>query len=211
MTERIWLSVEETARVVTGAKAKGMTVHALVCGAIFVAHARQQRHQWPFACISTVDLRTRTVPPVSPTDTTNLIGFHRIVIQAGANLSAPMMGKRIGADLAHCIADRSLYVPTSSLELPFLKSVQGVEWQRLNICVNNWGIVPNFVQPPGVDWLDFRGIWPDPIKTSFSGYLVYTFNGRLSIDCHYPGGLFGRDEVKEMASEVVDELEVATR
>lgn len=74
LEKRIQLRSDETSRLLGAARGLGTTVHALICGAILVAHRNHCAHPAPapMTCWCPVNVRARVTPQVEATETTNL-------------------------------------------------------------------------------------------------------------------------------------------
>lgn len=203
IVRRIRLSKGSTRQILTRAKRHHLSVHALICGAVVEAHQIESSvPQKKIACISNVDLRNWMMPRVQPTETTNLLGFHRAIIGRNADTDYIAIGREVGAHLRQSLAERTIYVPTPRLAIPFSETGHSEDWHKANIGINNWGVISTFARPQGVKWIDFLAVWPSKRSAAFPVYLLYTFQGRLSIECHFPSDYFDSSEARRISARV---------
>ncbi|WP_236790590.1 hypothetical protein [Amycolatopsis sp. GM8] len=188
---RLWFSREETQQVVRIAKEAGISVHALVSGAIMAAHGDQSTAS-ELMYWSPVNVRHRLTPPVGPTETTNLSLIHEAptIVDSGAN--PVTIGRTIKTVLDRAIANHELPLG------PPRKAEQAV-------LVSNYGVLPAFARPSGLEIVDFRTL--SPAKVGFyPSYPVYTYDGRLTILSRYPADRYPDDEAAQLQKRITAHL-----
>jgi hypothetical protein len=199
---RIWLTPDDTARVVRAAKAAGISVHALVSGVIMAAHRDQGTAAEPAGMMywSPVNIRHRLVPPVGPTETTNLSLIHEELTIVDSSADPVDIGRTLKAALDEAIANHEL--PTG----PPQKTFETTLGRHLaTVLVSNYGVMRRFAQPAGLEIIDFRTL--SPAKVGFyPSYPVYTYDGRLTILSRYPADLYPDDEAAQLQKRIIAHL-----
>lgn len=208
LQRRIQLSEEDTSRLVAAARVLGTSVHALVCGAILVALRVQgsSTEPTPMACWSMVDLRNRVHPPVEATETTSFGFRHKAELTVPLNGNPVTIGREIKEQLETAIARREL--PPPDLSLLYSANLNtSLERHLATIMVSNVGVIPRLAQPSNVVITDLliptRG---KTTATSFSGYAVYTYEGRLNIRCTFTSKFFRDETVEQVVKKFTTEL-----
>ena len=196
--ERVRLSARVTELLKARAQALSMTVHALVAGACVVAERRSMPLPDDVAAdlfIDTpVDVRPRLSPPAQPWDVTNALGNSPGLIAARPDDDPSAIGARLLEQLRDDVASGAVY--RGILRFAEILSADQPEIPR--ITTTNIGAVGPVRTPSGVRVHDFRG-WTEfdgsaiaaylaanqkgGARSRFSSlYLVYTYDGRLSVE-----------------------------
>jgi len=201
LEKKLRLEVAETRRLVGSAKALGTSVHALICGAIMVAH----RDLWPGAseipmmCWAPVNLRTRAVPPVGDTETTNLTLIHEAVVKMSRDADPVATGREIKAHLTEGIERGELPTgPPTWVESPLAEGYS-------TVLISNYGVVPPFSPPHGVRIVDFETL-SHPMIGRYPSYPVYTYGGRLTILARYQHEFYSDQLAETLLSRIGGQL-----
>ncbi|MYW91689.1 hypothetical protein G3I59_14025 [Amycolatopsis rubida] len=201
LEKRLRLTVAETQRLVTAAKALGTSVHALICGAVMVAH----RDLWtgsseiPMMCWAPVNLRTRATPPIGDTETTNLTLIHEAVVKMARQADPVVVGREIKAHLADAIENGEL--PTG----PPTWVESALEEHYSTVLISNYGVMPPFSPPPGARIVDFETL-SHPMIGRYPSYPVYTYGGELTILARYQREFYREDLAAELLGRISDTL-----
>ena len=199
---RIHLSTQDTRAVVRTAKQAGISVHALVSGAILAAHRDQGAADGPVAMMywSPVNVRNRLTPPVGPTETTNLSLIHEALTVVEPDAGPVAIGRTLKTTLDQAIANHEL--PTGPPSTAFDTTL---ERHLAIVLVSNYGVMPAFAGAPGLRIVDFRTLSPAKVGT-YPSYPVYTYGGRLTILSRYPGDLYSPDDAAQLHKRITANL-----
>lgn len=209
LERRIHLSEEDTSRLVAAAHDHTTSVHALVCGAILVAHRDQGKatEPTPMACWSAVDLRNRLTPPIGATETTNLIGLNKAVVTVPANGNPVAVGREVKAQLDDAIARREIFTDIGMALMAASARIRGpLEPHLAQPLVTNVGVIPPYIQPAGLVITDILLPSRKQTRGEGAGYGVFTYDGRLNIRCGYPSATFSREEIEEIVKQATAQL-----
>ncbi|GHF55949.1 hypothetical protein FHX82_002335 [Amycolatopsis bartoniae] len=199
---RIHLSTVDTKMIVRRAKKAGISVHALVSGAILAAHRDHGTADGPVAMMywSPVNVRHRLTPPVGPTETTNLSLIHEALAVVEPEASPVAIGRTLKASLDEAIANHEL--PTGPPTTVFDTSL---DRHLAIVLVSNYGVMPPFAEAPGLEIVDFRTLSPAKVGI-YPSYPVYTYGGRLTILSRYPGDLYSADDASQLHKRITANL-----
>lgn len=201
---QIWLTAEDTARLVASARLHQISVGGLVFGAILVAQrtvARTPPEPTPMECWTVVDLRSHVHPAVGATETTDFLGLHRATVIVPNNASAVAVGREIKEQLDSAIARYEL---SSSAIGDFPRVDTSLDQRFARAFVSNLGITPPYPQPPG---LTIARIWAYFYQASpFPSYGVSTYKGRLNINTVHAANSYTSDELEQLGKQVEVEL-----
>lgn len=200
----------DTSRLLTAARERGTTVHALICGAILVAQCAygipEPTGPVRMVCLSPVNLRNRVSPPVGVTETTTFTRIHRAELGIPVDQDPVVVGRQLKRQLDRAIVDRDL-LSVADLPDALATPVDTPLDQRLAIAqVSNNGVVHAPLNPPpGVRITDFFSP-VDVILGIFPIYSVFTYRGRLSIRYLFPSNLFSAEDVGGLVDAVATRL-----
>lgn len=213
LRRRIRLDEHASHALRDAAREQGLTVQALVCGALVVAERAMLRGFDPeqpadFGVTMAVDIRERLEPKVSMTEGTNIIGSVAVRQTVAATSDPVDVGRsvigQLHADLASGVALQTILHP---------EDMAGMADIGPTISVTNIGALPAFYAPPSLKIVDFRGI----IESDFEAfvrqleetgtrpqlgslYVVNTYAGQLSVEAIYPGGILTDAECDDVVA-----------
>lgn len=201
----VQLDAGDTARLVTAARTRQTSVHALVCGAVLIA---QYAHggttiPTPMLCLSPVDLRNRVNPPVHPMETTRFLGIHAAEVTVSARSDPVAVGQAVKQQLDAAIKSRTLLTDPIQKPLPWVDSA--LARHVAHTSVSNYGVIPRFEGPAELGITDFRTV-SDGYTGSFPTYAVYSYQGRLNFRIVFPAEYYTDDDVDMIAASVVADL-----
>ena len=205
---------ENTSRALRdAARLQGLTVQALVCGALVVSERVMLRGydpEWPadFGVTMAVDIRERLDPKVSMTGGTNVIGSVAVRQTVAATSDPVDVGRsligQLHADLESGVALQTILHP---------EDMAGMADIGPTISVTNIGAMPAFDTPPSLKIVDFRGIIESDFEAFIrhleetgtrpqlgSLYVVNTYAGQLSVEAIYPGGILTDAECDDIVA-----------
>lgn len=201
LEKRVRLDTAPSQRLVAAAKAQGTSVHALICGAIMVAH----RDLWPrpgeipMMCWAPVNIRTRATPPVGATETTNLTLIHEAVLSIRRHADPITVGREIKTLLNREIESGQLptgpptWVPSDLAE------------HFSTVLISNYGVVSRFTQPPGARIVDFETL-SHPMIGRYPSYPVYTYEGQLTILARYQQEFYSDELADALLARIAGQL-----
>ncbi|EFV12116.1 phthiocerol/phthiodiolone dimycocerosyl transferase family protein [Segniliparus rugosus] len=214
---RIALEAETTSALRRAGKARGVSLHGMVCGAILKAE-RSLVSGHPAGPVgiglrSSVDIRERIDPPIGIVEGTNLVAmaYTKAVVDEASDpfeLGSRMLAD-LAADLASGLVQQQIYhvfedfarMRTPSLYVTNVGEFQALPTPAGLVVEDMRGTVRiKAVQLPGADRM------PAPSENGASTYMVYAYGGRLTVEAHYPGGAFTSAEVDRLAAEVESNL-----
>ena len=207
--EYIRLTEYDTRTVLEFSRRHGMSVHALLCGAVLMAHGRSTvgpLEPAAMVCVSPVNLRTRLSPPVGATETTNLVRVHRAEVVVSEDADAVALGRCVKHQLDAAIAHRELCSPLDLEDIAAIPVRTAVERRLATLQVSNNGIAHRTLENlAGLTVTDlFTPV--DVVPGWFPMYSLLTFRGRLTVRCVYPSNLFGPEETARLRDRIATEL-----
>jgi hypothetical protein len=210
LQRHIRLSEDRTKRLCAAARARGTSVHALVSGAVVVAHRNfgsTATTPMPLGCLSSIDLRSWMTPQVGDTETTNFVGLHLAEVDVPLYGKPAVVGRAIKDQLAAALARRVL----PAVDLPrFFAARADVRFEpRLSIVlVSNIGVLPSIAQPTGLRITDWQRILTTPSASGMiPGYGVYTYDDRLTIWSFYSSAFYTEYEVTQLGKRIAEQLD----
>jgi hypothetical protein len=184
-------------------------VHALVCGAVVVAHRNfgsTATTPMPLGCLSPIDLRSRVTPRVGDTETTNFVGLHLAEVDVPLYGKPAVVGRAVKDQLAAALTRRVL----PAVDLPrFFAARVGVPFEpRLSIVlVSNIGVLPSMAQPTDLRITDWQRILTTPSASGMiPGYGVYTYDDRLTIWSFYSSVFYTEYEATQLGERIAEQL-----
>lgn len=201
----IQLDAGDTARLVTAARTRQTSVHALVCGAVLITQYAYGGTilQTPMLCLSPVDLRNRVTPPVHPMETTRFLGIHAAEVTVSTRSDPFAVGQVVKQKLDAAIKSRSLLTDPIQRPLPWVDSA--LARHVAHASVSNYGVIPTFEGPAELDITDFRTV-SDAHTGPFPTYAVYTYQGRLNLRMVLPAEHYTDDDIDAIAASIVARL-----
>ncbi|MGL6235463.1 MAG: phthiocerol/phthiodiolone dimycocerosyl transferase family protein [Segniliparus sp.] len=198
---RIKLSQEQTALLHARAQALGSTVHALVAGACAVVERRRMQLPDDLAVDlyidSPVDIRSWLGPAAETWDVTNALGSSPGVVSALPDSDPVALGALLRAQLREDLSSGAVCQGV----LRFAEILVTDQQTIPRITTSNMGVMEPVRTPPSLQVHDFRG-WvefdggaiAEYLATAAAGrynrfsslYLIYTYDGRLSVDLGLP-------------------------
>lgn len=199
---RIRLSTLESAGLRDRARAAGITMHGLVCGALLAAHRSSLAHKDDLVgmqCVSIIDFRDRVEPAVGATATTNFDGLHQAEVAVPDVADPVALGRQVKAQLDSAFSD--LKFPPVDLAFGH----PGVDGRLLRITVSNLGVLEPIRRARNAAVVGFgtvsAGIGPVPL------YIPYTFDGCLHIGYVYSASSFGAADVEALIAAISKQIE----
>lgn len=204
----IRLSVNDTARLIAGARANNTTMHGLICGAVLVSLRALGKSLGPepMVCWSVVDLRDRVTPPVGARETTNFLGRHRAEVTVPIDGNPLCVGRDVKAQLDSAIERRELPPIDPSQQDVSSRTESALEEHLAHVVVSNAGIMPLLNTPDGLTITDVVAPAPENTTATFPGYVAYTYEGQLKILCIYPSDLFDDKNVDQLVRGTAEQL-----
>ncbi|WP_129670091.1 phthiocerol/phthiodiolone dimycocerosyl transferase family protein [Phytoactinopolyspora endophytica] len=200
---RIRLGYEETTNLVDAARMLKITVHPLVCAAIAIALRANSDNAAPHSmiCDSTVDLRSRMSPPVKATEAANVAFDYAIKIDVSQNSDPVVVSNEIRRKLELLIAGRRAFNEEPD-------STRNVNEYLDRFGVTNPGVIPPLPRLAGLNIVDFTWLisMPPRARTINSGYIVYTYDRRLTIEGIFPSPQFSSQDVNTIVKRYLHEL-----
>lgn len=180
---RTRLGREQTTKLVDTARAASLTVHGLACAAILLAAHALSRSQGPvtFGLTSSVNLRTRTVAPITATQGTVIQGADTAILAVGPDDDPLRLACAVLESLGSGLMGQTVHQA-------FLRQPRLQQQPTENpLMVTNWGRIPVLRLPHRARIHDFRatvrgrhiGLRATTLPPSF---FITTCDGRLSID-----------------------------
>ena len=216
---RILLDAETTAALRRAGKARGVSLHGVVCGAVVKAErslvAEPATGRAGIGLRSAVDIRDRVEPPIGAVEGTNLVAmaYAKVLVDATSDpfeLGSLILGG-LAADMASGLLQQQIYHVLGDLAKPKSPAVY----------ITNVGAFEPLTTPGGLVVEDIRGALEADTATiarlqaaqgseatsgAASIYMVYAYEGRLAIEAGYPRGAFTADERDRLAAAVESNL-----
>lgn len=212
--ERVRLTRGQTGQLHARARARGLTVHALIAGACAVL----ERSRIPapsdtavdISIDTPVDLRSRLDPPARIWEVTNALGSSTGVVAVRPDSDPTAVGAQLREQLREDLASGEVCRGIAR----FAQMLAEQQPKLPRITVTNVGAIEPVRTPSGVRVHDFRG-WvefdagaiarylgaaaPGDSRRTDSFYLVHTYAGRLSVEI---GLLLGAESARANAVEL---------
>jgi hypothetical protein len=196
------LDREDTARLLAAARARGVSMHALISGVVLTNLCAEggQTGQVPMVCLSAVDLRHRVSPPVGPTETTKFVGWHRADVLVSPESDPFVVGGEVKAQLSAAIDGGALRPVHPDLDL-----TTPLDPRLSRVVIPNLGILQPLEHPQDITIVN---------RTRYIGshrpypwYAIYTFQEELNIIAVYTVDRFTRDEAEKITARLVYRLQ----
>lgn len=202
-------SQEDTSKIVEFVRREGLSINTFVGGAITLSLRRL--HHLDASPLSVkmlfpINLRRRLVPNVGPTETTNLIGAFSAFFEVSHASTVCSVAQDIRAQMRSSLSNREIIVSVG--QLPSSRTERAFGGRHdLEIRLSGLGIFPNFSHPDELRFTDVLHPPPLKIRSGASGtYVVYTFQGRLKIECWLPGDGFDNTDAEVLTRYIDDEI-----
>jgi Phthiocerol/phthiodiolone dimycocerosyl transferase C-terminus len=168
-----------------------VTINGLLSGAILLVEAEVRN--LPLTDLVyrfTVNLRNRLTPQVGPTEGTNVLGGVGFTVTNGIEPNAVSIGRAIGEQLRSGLADGS--IQRSLLDLVNQPAPDATPWDPSTapaiVSMMNWGLVPPMRTPDDLVLTNLHSASHIREVSPLGGYVVSTFDGRISIELAWPEG-----------------------
>lgn len=197
----------ETSALRHAARQAGISVHALICGAILLALRRQGPVAEPahMACFSVVNMLSRVSPPVGPTETTNMNLIHRAELVVGPGCDVLATARSLKGQLDESIAARHL--PADSWNFPQRLDTT-LDPHLSRIAITNPGVLPDLRPATGVVVTDYQVVAARrPSSGTFPEFQAYTYDGRLTINGIFPRAGFDASLAETVVDGYLGELD----
>lgn len=203
---RVRLTKSETSAVVYAAHSFGVSVHAIVSGAILVALRKLNRSLEPISmtCVSSVNLRPHVDPLVGKTETTHFAVNYLASPTVPLNASPRVVGSEVMEDfydvMSHRVLKDSFVNPTIDEE-----GARRAFMDRRLAWITNLGKIKEFCSPGNIDITDYR------LVSSPQVYAVTTYKNRLSIECDYIDEFISEHEANRLDKEIHANLRMSAK
>ncbi|WP_141717302.1 phthiocerol/phthiodiolone dimycocerosyl transferase family protein [Nocardia altamirensis] len=214
---RIRLDREDTSALIAFGHRNGLTVNALLSAAILRTEAAIQRV--PITALTyfyPVDMRTRLLPIVEKTTATNVLGY-AIYEPARARQAIVGLARTVHHRLRAGLLDGSVHRAGLRFPAALEAGIVGTGPSRV-LSSTNWGVMSAPRHPPGLEIVDFRGIFGKaasqhpPVAAAereVPNYVILTFCGRLSVEVTVVGAVDDKSAAQRVAT-MEDELAYLT-
>ena len=117
LAESVQLGTSETNKIIATAKKFQTSVHGLMCGALLteIRGCDQRVGLVPMVCMGAVDLRTRTRPPIEPTEVTNFVYSYIVNLNVPNSPDPITIGREVKEQIESSIVQHRLYPPGYTL------------------------------------------------------------------------------------------------
>ncbi|NEW45217.1 acyltransferase [Nocardia cyriacigeorgica] len=188
ITTRCRLSRAATSALVDLGHRSGVTVHGMVSAALLLTEAETRgvpvdRLHYAYS----IDLRSRLIPPVGPTEATNALGYTSY--RPGADVEPTLLGVARGICAALRSGLDSGFIQQTPLQIPEMAATPPG-----TVIATNWGRIPAPITPEGLRITDFRSTMI--AKRDRTGRrsqqpgggttIISTFDEQLSVEVHHP-------------------------
>nr|WP_246402358.1 hypothetical protein [Jiangella mangrovi] len=201
------LTAAETSGLVDTAKSVGLSVHSILCGSVLTAQrdfAEDLNGSARMFCWAAVDLRDRVSPPVSATETSMFVTMHRADVEVDRADDMMRVAKLVADQVDEALADpRKLSADMSGMLELDTESRLGQ--QLANTGVSNYGRLAVIPNAEGLQIANFRtmvNVYP-PVSP---GYSVYTYGGRLNLQCRFRSDTFSSSQIDRLTTDIVTRL-----
>ncbi|WP_431913404.1 phthiocerol/phthiodiolone dimycocerosyl transferase family protein [Micromonospora carbonacea] len=186
---RLWLTRDETARVLAAVKGAGVPLNGFVAAALFAAlRAQLPREQdgHRLACFDAVDLRDRVVPPMSHEEMVPAASWHRTLVDVPPAPDLVRLGVELSAGLRAAVE-----CGEPALELQALdRLLTHPSLWASSLMLSNVGRITGPPSPPGTEIVDLRKFavsskWNPEFGQGPVLASPMTVYGRLSIELPY--------------------------
>lgn len=200
---------EETARLVSTARSSGISVHALISGAITAAQRAQEKSITESArmlFIAPVNMRSRVVPAVGATDTTIFVAQHVGELIVPLRSDPIELGWEIKEQFDASISNRSLTSTIDVLRLLSSRVETPLEQHLAKVSVSNYGVLSPFAHPGDLKIIDFDTPLVNLAWQMYPTFGAYTYEGKLRIPCLCASSLFSEQDVSDLVDETTGQL-----
>ncbi|ARZ66134.1 hypothetical protein SMD11_0468 [Streptomyces albireticuli] len=206
--DRVELDTGTTGALLTTARAHGLTVNALLCGAVLAtvrAHLEPAAGALPMLCGHAADLRSSLRPELSASTVLNCASGLGTMLAVDAGADPVALAREVAADVRAALARRD--------PARFLLASQRVRNEaeaaalgaRPTIAVSNVGRIPRHPAPAGLsvvrDEAYAMAVGMPPKLSAF------TYDGRLTVQVEYDTAVHGRERMGRLGRD----LEAALR
>ncbi|MEU5049456.1 hypothetical protein [Streptomyces sp. NPDC021096] len=201
--DRIELGPDTTAAFMATARAHGLTVNSLLCGAVLAAVRTQlapASGELPLVCGNAADLRGTLRPELPASTVLNCASGFGTLLPVPAGADPVALGRMMSADARRALADRdpARYV----LAVQRARTDQGAAALGAppTVAVSNVGLVPGHPTPPGLR------IVRDEVYTMAAGMppklTAFTYDGRLTVQVEYDTAVHTRALMGRLGAEL---------
>jgi phenolphthiocerol/phthiocerol/phthiodiolone dimycocerosyl transferase len=179
---RVQLTEQETADLVEFSRENRVSVNTVVAGAILLTEWRlRDTPHVPIPYCYPVDLRYFLSPPVSPTESTNLLGMASYLAEIGPDTDIVDLARDIGATLRADLADGLIQQSALNFGVAFEGTPPGLP--PLAFCTDI-SAVPTVRTPAGIELENFQGQFFCSITVPLDFYGCGMSGKRLAIENH---------------------------
>ncbi|GAA0730714.1 hypothetical protein Drose_26990 [Dactylosporangium roseum] len=195
-------SADETAALTAFARAGGLTVNALLAGAILASQLRcaeQGPEPIEMTCVSRIDLRSRVDPPIGALETTNLSGVHAARVPVGLDTDPADIARTINQQLRASVGKR--FPENDFLDRSFAEREHSGAAGLSTVALSNLGRLPDLPAPAGLS-LEGFSIFSHSGAMAHPAYAVSTYRDQLSIQFLYDPRHFDDETMRVVIDDV---------
>jgi ferredoxin len=199
--ETVSLDTKETARLYEVAKSVGMSVHALLCGAMLagLSGLLEPDKEQTFVCLSSVNMRPRLRPPLGSQTMILAAAGVQTVIHAKPGADTLALGHEVYQDVTGAIQRGDLERATQALPQLITSTAVPISLGVFNV---GWLTLPEL--PDGLELTSLRGLPIVAGPTLAAGAVVV--RGCLQIEFPYSTAFFSADQMKALTESIGDKL-----
>jgi phenolphthiocerol/phthiocerol/phthiodiolone dimycocerosyl transferase len=202
---RLLLDAERTTALRESARAAGVSAHGLISAALLSVARARFGGDAPrvLGCLSPVDLRSRLVPPVPPTEMVAGVATHLHALPVAANPEPGAMARELTAHLRAAIArGEHFHDMRITPEVP-----RNPALQMATVIATNMGAVPGPRLPTGLELTDVRLVpgrehyFPQAGRSPLMACVV-TFDGRLAVELPHHTACFSAEFMRAFRDDL---------
>ena len=196
---RLLLDAERTTALRAFARAAGVSVHGLISAALLSVARSRLGGDGPrvLGCLSPVDLRSRLVPPVPPTEMVAAVATHLHALPVEPDPEPVALARELTAHLREAIARGEHFQDMRiTPEVPGHPALQAG-----TVIATNMGAVPGPRLPHGLEITDVRLVpgrehyFPQAGRSPLMACVV-SFDGRLAVELPHHTACFSAEFVR---------------
>lgn len=199
--ETVRLDPSSTSRLYEIARSVGMSVHALLCGAMLAALSGQLEpdKDQTFVCLTSVNMRPRLHPPLGSQTMILAAAGVQSVIHAKPGADSMELAREIYDDVTGVIRRGDLERATQALPQLITATAVPISLGVFNV---GWLTLPDL--PDGLELIGLRGLPIVAGPTLAAGAVVV--RGSLQIEFPYSTTFFSSDQITALTRSVADKL-----
>ncbi|ASF07019.1 hypothetical protein NBRGN_108_00080 [Nocardia brasiliensis NBRC 14402] len=197
----VQLDTDRTTGIIEAVRARGITMHAAVAGAVLAAERSliDRAGPVPMLVLSTVDFRALLPVPIDVLDITNGIGSVVTGQLVGPDDPPLRLGETVVSDIRARVADGwAVYSSIGFFPTPQLQAAAPpISY------IGNVGRIPELKVPAELAIIDVR-LGSPSFPTNAAMYLVYGYGGRLTISVLQPADGITEARQQQLTDRIID-------